>query len=266
LTDLEKIEEGKLDCRLERIVVSGKRRLARVTFNGTVRGVGEDGTVRHRLQGTYHFDLTAGFLADLTLTGTTALLDADGKEAGRIEGRFVMMRELGNKGEELSDKAMKGVKVDPDAENTLLLYDNSALGLRFVYPRRWRVAQEMGAQVALDAGDGSGLLITVDPLERVPSSADFMTESRQWLQKQKAKLLKVYSARRLRATPLLEAFALEAEMGGQKVWMDYYIARQITGGATLAARLIQADLANLRKEVDRIARSVVITKKIEAKK
>jgi hypothetical protein len=194
-------------------------------------------------------------------------LDADGKEVGKIDGRFVMMREAGSKSTELNDSSLKGVKIDPDAENTQLLYDNPDLGLRFLFARRWRVAQIMGPQVALDTNDGSGVLITVDPLESVPTSEAFLSESRGWLEKQKATLNKVYSARRLRATPPLDAFALEAEMRGQKLWMDYYVTRQAGGGATLAARLLRGgELSELRKEVDRIARSVVITKKIEGKK
>jgi hypothetical protein len=266
LTDLEKIEEGKIECRLERIESAGRRRLARVTFSGAIRGVGEDGTVRHRLQGQCHLDLDAGFLTDVTLSGTTTLLDGDGKEVGTVDGRFVMVREPGSKTGELTDASVKAVKVEPDADNTLMLYDNPELGVRFVYSRRWRVAQVMGPQVALDSGEGSGVLITVDPSERIPTSAAFLTESRGWLEKQRAKLLKVYSPRKLRDSPSLEAFALEAQMFGQKIWMDYYVTRQTGGGATLAARLTMSDLAELRKEVDRIARSIVITRKIEAKR
>jgi hypothetical protein len=265
LTDLEKIEEGKLDCRLERVFERGGRRLAKVAFAGTVRGVGEDGPVRHQLRGSYTFDLGAAFLLELALTGSTVLLDGGGKEVGRIEGRFVMTREAKTRSGELTDAALRGVKLEPDAENTLLLYDNPALGLRFLHARRWRVAQVMGPQVALAAGDGSGVLITVDPLERIPTSAAFLAESRGWLEKQRAKLLRVYSARQLRAAPLLEAFALEAEMNGQRFWMDYYITRQARGGATIAARQLPGDLPNLRKEVDRIARSVTITRKVLAK-
>jgi hypothetical protein len=266
LTDLEKIEEGKIECRLDRIVPSGKRRFARVTFSGTIRGVGEDGTVRHRLQGQFHLDLDAGFLTDVTLNGTTTLLDGDRKEVGTVDGRFVMMREPGSKTGELTDAALKAVKVEPDADNTLMLYDNPELGVRFLYSRRWRVAQVMGPQLALDSGDGCGVLITVDPPERIPTSAAFLAESRGWLEKQKAKMVKVYSPRKLREAPALEAFALEAQMLGQKIWMDYYVTRQTGGGATLAARLTTSDLADLRKEVDRIARSIVITRKIEAKR
>ena len=49
-------------------------------------------------------------------------------------------------------------------------------------------------------------------------------------------------------------------MGKQKFIMDYYVTRQINGGATLAARLPPNDLAALHKEVERIALSVAVTR------
>ena len=266
LTDLEKIDEGTLDCKLERISTVGKRRLARVTFTGTIRGVGEDGSVRHRLQGNYHFDLESNHLADLTLLGTTTMIGSDGKDAGTITGRFVMTRELGGSTTSISDAGLKGVKLDPNDDNTQMLYEDDSLGVRFLHSRRWRVAQVMGSQVALAAGDGSGVLITVDPTARIPTAAAFMDESRTWLEKQKAKQVRTYNPRRLRERPTLDAFALEGYLGDQKLWMDYYITAQPGGGATIAARLMQADLVALRKEVDKIARSVTITKTIQAPK
>ncbi len=263
LTDLDKIDGGKLECKLERMVTEGKRRLARVTFSGLVKGVGEDGPVHHRLQGHFHFDVEAGFLVDLGLRGITSLVDKDGKEVGRIEGRFYLMREPGSKTGELTDASLRGVKVEPDAENTQLLYDNPDLGVRFRYSRRWRIGRVTGQQVTLDAGDGSGLVLTLDPPGRTPTTREFLNESRAWLTKQKATLKKVYSAARLRGSPPLDAFALEVELKGQKLWMDYYVTAQTLGGATIAARLLTGDLAALRKEVDRLARSVTITKRIE---
>jgi len=62
------------------------------------------------------------------------------------------------------------------------------------------------------------------------------------------------------------AFALEAELGGQKLWLDYYVTSQSGGGVTLAARLLQNDLTVLRREVDRLARSVTVTRRITAPK
>ena len=54
----------------------------------------------------------------------------------------------------------------------------------------------------------------------------------------------------------LEQFGFEAEMGGQRVKLEYFIARQPTGGATLAARLTANDLAALTRDVERIAGAI----------
>jgi hypothetical protein len=263
MTDLEKVESGKLECKLERFVNSGKRHLARVTFSGTVSGVGEDGPVKHRLSGHYHFDVDGKYLSDLTLNGVTFLVDKDGKEMGRIEGNFVLTREPGSKTGELTAESLRGVKLETDAANTLLLYDNKELGLKFLYSRRWRIGRVSGLQVALDAGDGSGLVITLDPPGKGPSAKEFLDESRAFLTKQKAKVVKVYTPARLRNDPPLDGFAFEVELDRQKMWLDYYVTSQSNGGATVAARMLSnKELSDARKEVDRIARSITVTKRV----
>jgi hypothetical protein len=263
LTDMERLE-GFLECRLERVFVEEGRRQARVAFSGTVRGVSEDGPNRQRLQGHFLFDLGGNYLSYLYLSGRHEMLDTEGRVAGRVEGRFVLTRRANTHSAELSDAALRGVALEPSADNTRLLYDNPDLGVRFLYPRRWKVAGVRGSQLALDGADGCGLLLTIDPLSRVPSGASFLAESRTWLVKQKARLLRVVPPASVPGTRGLEHFALEAEMGGQKFWMDYYVTRHAGGGATLAARLPPRDLAAMRKEVAQLARSVVITRKIEA--
>jgi hypothetical protein len=118
-------------------------------------------------------------------------------------------------------------------------------------------------QVALDAPDGSGLLVTLEPLKRLPTAAQFLQESQEYLRKQKARILKVTPPRTLQAQPTaLERFVLEAVLGKERLVMDYYIARQASAGATLAARLLPGnDLAALQREVEAIARSLVILPK-----
>jgi len=64
----------------------------------------------------------------------------------------------------------------------------------------------------------------------------------------------------------LEHFALQTQAADQKAVMDSYVARQTNGGATLAARLMPDDLEALQKEVEGIARSLAVTKKIEERK
>lgn len=266
LTDLEKVEEGRVECQLEQLTTLGNRRHARVSLSGTVRGTNEDGPNRQQLDGYFFFDLESQHLSYLYINGIHFLLDKDSKEFGRVEGRFVLTRQANQRSPDLTEAAWRGVVQEPNADNTLLLYDNPDLGLRLLYPRRWRVAGVRGRQLALDESNGSGLLLTLEPSARVPTAAQFLAESRDYLQKQQVKLLSAAQPRRLQNLPQeLDHFALDTEMAGQRAWMDYYVMRQQPGGATLAARLLPADRVNLQKDVERIARSVVITRAIEVK-
>jgi hypothetical protein len=259
LTDLERIDEGKVECQLEQVAIIEGRRQARVTLTGTVRGINEDGPNRQILEGYFYFDLESNHLSYLYLKGIHSMLDKDGREAGRVEGRFVMTRQVNGNCPELSDDALRGVALEPDANNTLLLYDNPNAGVRFLYPRRWRVTAVRGAQITLDGADGNGLLLTVDRTRPGPSGEQFLAEAQNWLVKQNARLLHADRLHQVRGEPVLEAFALEAELSGQKFLMDYYVTRQPAGGATLAARLVPSDREEARREVDRLARSIVIS-------
>jgi hypothetical protein len=260
LTDMEKVEEGRVECQLEQFTTIENRRHARIALAGTVRGVNEDGPNKQQLDGYYFFDLKSNHLSYLSLEGMHILLDKDGKDVGKVKGRFVLTRQANQRSKDLTDEALKGVVLEPNADNTLLLFDNPDVGVSFLYPRRWRVAGVGGGQVMLDSADGSGLVLTQEPLGRVPTAAQFLAESQEWLQKQKAKVLGIARPRQLRGKPQeVEHFAIEVEMGGKRALLDYYVLRQAAGGATLAARLLPDDLANLRKEVERLARSVAIS-------
>jgi hypothetical protein len=265
LTDMERIEDGKLECKLEQITAlpqAGKlRRHARIGITGTVQGINEDGPNRQQLDGYFYFDLESNHISYVSLKGVQVMLDKSKKELGRVEGRFVLTRQL-QQSKDLSDAALKSVAVEPDAKNTLLLYEDAQLGVRFLYPRRWHIAASRGQQVALDAADGSGLLMTFEPLARVPTAAQYLAESRDWMKKQKAKVLREDRAQAITGgAGAVERFSLEVEVSGQRAHMDYYVLRQKTGGGTAAARLLEKDLADLRKEVEEIVRSVTITKK-----
>jgi hypothetical protein len=264
LTDLDRIEEGQVECRLEGIATLEKRRHARVTLSGTVRGANEDGPSRQQLEGYYYFDLESSHLSYLSLRGVHAMLGKDGKEAGRVEGQFVLTRQAHTTARELADDALKGLALEPNADNTLLLYESAELGVKLLYPRRWRVAGGVGRQVRLDGSGGAGLLIHLEPPARVPTAAQFLDESRAYFRSQKAKVVAEDAPRRVRAAPReLDQFGLEVEMGGQRVLMDYHVLRQAEGGATLAARLPQTDQAALRREVSAIARSLTVTRALK---
>ncbi|HEX5269740.1 MAG TPA: hypothetical protein VFW33_04595 [Gemmataceae bacterium] len=264
LTDLDGID-GRVECKLIDVRTLRGRRCAYVTLSGTVKGTNEDGRAEHRLDGSFYFDLESNQLTYLSLRGVQSLLDRDGKEVGRVEGQFTLTRETNPAVKELSAAAMKGLTLTPTADNTLLLYDNAELGLRFVYPRRWRVAGGVGRQVRLDGADGSGLQITLDPPAKAPTGAQFLAESRDYFASQKAKVYRADPPQRVRGgTGELEHFTIDVEVKNDRVLMDYYVARQDNGGATLAARLLPgAELAAVQKEVERIAKSVTVTKAIK---
>jgi hypothetical protein len=266
LTDMERIDDGGLDCKLEEVTTlstsSQPRRQARIAFTGTVRGVNEDGPNRQQLDGYLYFDLESNHVSYLTLKGVHSLLNRDGKEVGKVEGRFTLTRQTQPRSKDLDDDALRGVTLEPNASNTLLLYDNSDLGVRFLHPRRWRLAAERGQQITLDAADGSGLLLTVESANNVPTAAQYLKESRDWFAKQKVKVHREEPAQGLRAdNGQLERFAMEVELNGQKALMDYIVVRQQAGGATIAARLVPTDLKTLRAEVEGIARTMLISKR-----
>jgi hypothetical protein len=261
LTDLEKIDQGNLTCRFDSIMSLGKRRLARVTFTGSVRGLGEDGPTRHDLDGTLFFDLESNHLTYLSMKGIQTLQDKDGKGAGRIEGTFVMTRQPNIPCAELADEALRGLSLEPNDDNTLLLYDNPELGLRFLYPRRWKVASGTGRQVGLDETHGNGLLLTVDKLDRVPSGAQYLQESKNWLAGQKAMIERSDSPRRLQDLPRgIETFTIDAEINRRRFRLEYFVIRQAQGGVTVAARLLPQAGMEIDRDVLRIVRSIEVTK------
>ena len=51
------------------------------------------------------------------------------------DGQFVMTRSAVALPADLSDASLRGLELKPGIENTLLLYDNPDLGVRFLYPR-----------------------------------------------------------------------------------------------------------------------------------
>jgi hypothetical protein len=261
LTDLERLDEGKVECRLENITLLEKRRHARVAFAGTVRGINEDGPNRQQLEGYFFFDLQSNHLSYLYLHGISFLLDKEGKTIGEVEGRFVLTRQPSPNVSDLTDAALKDVALEPNPENTLLLYDNTEPPLRFLYPRRWRVAGTRGRQIALDENNGNGLLITLEAADATPSGNQFLSEVRAWLRQQKGKELRVEQPRRIAVEGgTLDHFALEVELAGQRTILAYYVAKQQLGGATLAARVLPADAVGLQSDLERIARSLTITR------
>ena len=254
LTDLEKIEKADFTCRFEKVTTLLGRRNAHVQFEGRVQGVGEDGHALHELRGSYYFDLDADFMSYLYVKGTHHLLDKTGKATGKIDGSFIMTRSPGAEAKELTDQALRGLTLEPNAENSLLLFEHQQTGARFLYPRNWHVAGVNDKQIGVDEKRGSGVLITLTPASATPNGAQFFNEAVGFLQKQQAKLTRVERPRTVQSG--LETFSFEGEVGKEKVVLQYYTTRQGTQGATLTARILPAHAAEVQADVERMARSL----------
>lgn len=267
LTDMEKVDEGALAVEFVGIAKVSERRMARLKISGTVRGVNEDGPNRQTVAGTAYFDLDSNLLAYLSVKGTHDLLDGKGQTVGTIEGQFTMTRApVAKMPADLSDASLKDLGLKPTPDNTLLLYDNPDLGVRLLYARGWRVGAVQGKQVTLDHARGAGILITVEPVDKVPAPDDYLKEVSGFLQKEKAEITASEKPVRVRAEPVqLDRFSLDASVGKEKVRLEYAVLKQTDGGVTVAARLPAED-ADVRTEVTRIVRSLSVTKKIVEEK
>jgi hypothetical protein len=266
LTDMEKVDEGGLAVKFLGVTTVDGRRVAKLGINGTVRGVNEDGPNRQKLDGTAYYDLGSNLLTYLSVRGTHELLDGNGQPNGAVEGQFIMTRTpLAQPPVDLSDAALGGMALRPDAENTLLLYDDPKLGVRFLYPRSWRVGAVQGKQVTIEQPRlGGGILVTMEPATKVPAPEDYLKEVTAFLQKEKAQITGTEAPKRVRTDPvLLDRFALDAVIGEERVRMEYAVLKQSDGGATFAARIPATAAPQLQPEVERIIRSLSVTKRIE---
>ena len=261
LTDMQ-VESGSLDCKFDRLQTLSGRRVALIRFDGSVKGVNEDGPTSHELMGWLYFDLESNHICYLSLKGKRLLHDKDGKTTGSFEGTLTITRQAHAAAPKLADAVAGELKLTPDGDNTLLLYDNDDLGLRFLYPRRWRIANVdvQSRQVTIDAENGNGVLLTLLPSKDVPTEAQYSQEIQKFIAEQKGQIFGTQNPRRVQSNPEVDYFGFEAEMKSQRLELDYYIARQRIGGVTVAARLIPENIKDLRPEVERIARSIVVTK------
>jgi len=264
LTDLDTIDEGGLAVEFATVVTLNERKLAKLTITGTVRGTNEDGPTRQKLDGTAYFDLAAGRLTYLKLNGVHEMLGRDGKSIGRIDGTFTMTRTASKEVDDLSEAKLTGKELKPTAENSLLLYDNAELGLKFLYPRRWRVGVLQGRQLTLEEPKGGGILLTVESTDRLPTVEKYQDEVKGFLAKQQAKIAPMAAPARTADKPIrIDRFGIDAELKTGKARLEYAVTSGPHGGVMVAARLPAEEAADLKGDLDRILKQLEVTKPVE---
>jgi hypothetical protein len=263
LTGIEKIDRGELTCTLEKFEQNGERRVARVAIAGTLEGINEDGPTRQKLSGYLLVDPKTECITFLKIDGEHYLLDGKGKEVGKVTGSFVMTRTPLEGHKPLADAAIKELTLDPSEENTRLVFDGEQSGIRFVYSRNWHVGRNTGRQITLDERTGAGLLITLDKADAVPTPEKYLREAMKDLTDRGAKLTNRTGPERV--ADGIDRFVLDAELGKESVTMAYFVIQQEKGGATLAARLPPAERDARMKELERLVRSFVVTRRPDTK-
>jgi hypothetical protein len=262
ITDMDQVAECSVQCCLEKLFLSEKSRRARVTFAGKIRGSNENGPSVQELQGHLDFDLDYRCVRNLYIKGINSIIGPDGQSLSRVEGHFALTRWPGRLDGELNDETINGIALDPNSNNTRVLFENQELGARFLYPRRWRLVGVYGNQIDLDEPGGAGLRVTIDTSHRPQTAQQFMADTLAFFEKQKIRVLSANGPHVVPgASEGLERFTIEIVSRGAPVWMEYYALRESAGGATLAARLLPAELEALRHQVDQIARTVTIVQR-----
>ncbi len=254
LTDLERLDKSDLTCTFEKVTTLLGRRNAHITFEGKVHGLGEDGLALHELRGSCSVDIDAGFISYVYVKGTHHLLDKKGSPTGKIEGTFIMTRTPAPITNDLSDDALRGLTLEPKAENTMLLFDQPNVGVRFLYPRNWRIAGANDKQIGIDENQGSGVLITLSPAAATPTAAQFYQDAAQFLVKQGAKLFRDEKPRPLGGG--WDGFTFDAEIAKERVVLHYSVTRQANHGATFTSRILPDHAVRVQRDLDLMMRTL----------
>ena len=256
LTDLEVLESSHVVCKLDSVNLVNNRKTARISFVGKASGINEDGPNQQILDGYIFFDCETRHLSFLYLKGTSILKNKEGKDVGRIEGRYTISREM-LPAVQLDTKSI----YEPDANNTRLLFESRETSFSFHYPRNWRVTSQSDSQATLDQSKEAGLLITKEKPSRYTSSAMYRDEALAFVRKQQMRIENQSAIEPVNGTPGLEFFSWDVQIEGRRMHLLYFVYRTGQNMFTLASRCSQESKLNLRSDIMMIANSIKPTEK-----
>jgi hypothetical protein len=258
LTDLFEIKNGDLMCRFDKV----DQMLAKVSFEGTISGIGENGPTKHELDGVLYFDLSVRAITYVSLKGAEYYLNKKDQGQGKNTGDFILTRTPIAAPPAIAESA--NLVVDPNEVNTSLLFEDQDLGVRFVHARKWKPYVER-TQVKLDDQNGNGLTITIDPLSRVPTLPQFLGEAKAGIERQRGRIRFEFPMHTLQRQPTsVESIALDVEAPADKSSKQAIIVlaviRDEAAAATFAATLTTSNRQTLAREAERIAASIRVGK------
>ena len=256
LTDLEVLESSQVVCKLDSVNLVNNRKTARISFLGKASGINEDGPNQQILDGYIFFDCETRHLSFLYLKGTSILKNKEGKDVGRIEGRYTISREM-LPAVQLDTKSI----YEPDANNTRLLFESRDTAFTFHYPRGWKVTSQSDSQATLDQSKEAGLLITKEKSSRYTSNAMYRDEALAFIRQQRMRVESQGEIQAANGISGLEFFSWDVQIEGRRMHLLYFVYRTGQNMFTLASICQQESKLNLRSDIMMIANSIKPTEK-----
>ncbi len=258
LTDLEVLESCQVSCKLDSVNLVNNSQTARVSFLGKASGINEDGPNQQILDGYIFFNCETRHLSFLYLKGTSILKNKEGKDVGRIEGRYTLSREL-LPAIHLDNKFL--AQYEPDANNTRLLFESRETAFSFHYPRDWRVTSQSEFQATLDHSKDAGLLITKEKESKYASSAIYRDDALGFIRQQQFRIENQGVIQAVNDTPGLDFFSFDVQIESRRMYLLYFFYRIGRSVFTIACRCPQENKAGLRSDVMRVVSSIKPTVK-----
>jgi hypothetical protein len=263
LTLVDPIQSGGLQCVFKEVKSTNDGTVARIVFSGTLMGPTDQGPTRSTIEGHLLFDLDQQLISYLLMNGRSEILDATtGRVVGNLEGRYEVTRRPAIDDPRLADSALKGVVLKPTRDSTALLFDGSAMGIQFLYPRNWEVTSVMKNAVEFDEATGGNMRLSIDS-SPAPTADKLRADLVSWLKQQKATIKETddIATQAITDSMSAERFSVRAEHQQKDKEWTYLIIRDGDRSVSIASNLIQEKAELLREDLLFVARNLKFVEK-----
>jgi hypothetical protein len=119
-----------------------------------------------------------------------------------------------------------------------------------------------GRQITIEESKGGGILMTLEPKDRVPTAKQYQTEVMTFLAKN---LAKVAPPEAPTSVDKLDRFGFDVETKTGRNRLEYAILNTAEGGVLVAARFPEKEATDLKADLARMLKQLEITKRIDVK-
>lgn len=258
LLGLRKVESGELDCEFTGFVDHKSGRLAQIGVTGKVVGLSEEGKSRDTIRAAVYLSAASGRMVSLRAIGKRELLGPSDRVVGNFDVDFQFLLEPTEPDDAIGPLAAEKVTGQPTSDQTALLYEHQALGIRFQHPRRLAVAKVEGSRVILGA-PGLSVVINVEPEGQAPTVEAYKEDVLKRLKDEKIDVKGGGAVQKIgRGAPGGERarFTFDAVRSGKPTVLDYWVIHEGKRGVTMAGSVSAIESALRLAEMATIARSM----------